>query len=75
MLNNVQKEFLQKSNPKCWFKSILDMGCQTLKNSQILVSWLQMVYKWLEVTSKNRNSNEMVILEKYTVSSYMLRII
>ena len=47
MLYNVQKEFLQKSNFKCWFKSILDMGCQTQKISNISVvvtNGLEMVW-------------------------------
>ena len=42
-------------------------GVPDPKKSQILVLWLQMVYKWFEVTPKNRNGNDTVIFEKYTV--------
>ena len=82
MLYNVQKEFLQKSNFKCWFKSILDMahiiwGPDPKKFwniSVVVTNDLQMVWS----NTKNRNVNETVILEmyavlceKYTVSSFM----
>ena len=72
MLYNVQKKFLQKSIFKCWFKSILDIGCKTQKISNISVvvtNCLQMVW----TNTKNRNGNETVILEMYTVFAKSIR--